>query len=183
MSGVLGGSTPGYAVTVFQKSTYTTLDPAQCRTLPTPPGDVTLLCPGLPGYPVLFSVRNQRTYLAASTAPETSRAAAQTLGAINSPFRHGHPRAALEWRFTIKDGRKVPFALIVRYFTERDGVPGEVLVVSRIAGADGCQIARIDAVANENAIVIARAIADDKARKLPCPVEPSIEGVRGTGPM
>ncbi len=176
-------SLPAQAVTVFQKSTFTTLDRTLCKTLRTHPDGNTYLCPGLPGYPVYFAEGDLRTYIAASTAPETTVAAQQTLRAFNSPFPRGTSRATLEWRFTIKNGQKVPFALIVRYFTEMDGAKGEVLVVARIAGSESCQIARIDALANDTAIVLARELADDRARKSVCPAEPSIEGARGKSPM
>jgi hypothetical protein len=77
----------------------------------------------------------------------------------------------------------VPFAMIVRYFTQSDGRKGEVLVVSRITAKDACHIAHIDALANADAILIARKIADERARGADCSKDPTIEGATGTSPM
>jgi hypothetical protein len=176
-------SGPAGSVTVFQKSEFTTIGLKACTVVKTHPDGNTYECPGLPGYPVYFAEGDGRTFLTSSTQPAKSRAATQTLGAFNSPFTAGHERATIEWRFTIKDQRKVPFAMIVRYFTQNDDGKGEVLVVTRIAGRESCHVAYIDALANPSAIVLARKIADETARKFDCAKEASIEGVRGKSPM
>ena len=121
--------------------------------------------------------------MAAGIEPNKTRAAEQTLGAFNTPFVDSSHRATVEWRFTIKDKRKVPFAMIVRYFTEMDGHKGEVLVVTRIAGKEACHAGYVDALANTNAIVIARRIADERARTFDCRKDASVEGERGISPM
>ena len=55
--------------------------------------------------------------------------------------------------------------MILRYWTEAEQARGEVLVVYRVAKDDSCQVAWIDALANTDAIAIARKIAD-RDRKL-----------------
>jgi hypothetical protein len=159
---------PAGAVTTFQKSAYTAVDRKACTTLRTHSDGNAHLCHGLDGYPIYLAEGDGRTFVAASTQPETSKAALQTLKAFNTPFAHPQDRATVEWRFVIRENRKVPFAMIVRYFTEKDGRKGEVLVVSRISGAEACHVAYVDALANANAIVLARRIADERARTFDC---------------
>ncbi len=170
------------AVTLFQKSAFTTVDRKVCQLLR--PNEQAYLCPGLDAYPLYFSEIDGRTFIASGTAPETSQAARQTLAAFNTPFVHRHDRATVEWRFTIKDKRRVPFAMIIRYFTTvADGRSGEVLVVTRIAGSEACHVAYVDALANPDAIVLARNIADGRARREPCQATAAIEGTHGQSPM
>jgi hypothetical protein len=44
-------------------------------------------------------------------------------------------------------------------------------------------VAYVDAEANANAIVLARYIADERARSFDCRGEPLFEGAQGPGPM
>ena len=168
ITGLGAAVAPVGAVTTFQKSAYTAVDRKACTTLRTHSDGNAYLCHGLDGYPIYLAEGDGRTFVAASTQPEKSKAALQTLKAFNTPFAHPKDRATVEWRFVIREKRKVPFAMIVRYFTEKDGRKGEVLVVSRIAGADACHVAYVDALANPNAIVLARRIADERARTFDC---------------
>lgn len=171
------------AVTLFQKSLFTVIDPKVCKTISVHQDGNTYLCPGLDGFPVYLAVGDGRTYVAASSDPEKSQAASQSLHAFNTPFPVDRERATVEWRFTIKNKRQVPFAMIVRYFTHSDDRHGEVLVVTRIAGRDACHVAYIDALANPEAIVVARRIADDRARTFDCHNAATIEGESGVSPM
>jgi hypothetical protein len=148
---------PAHAVTLFQRSVYTTLDLAHCTTLKSTPDGTTYKCPGLPEVPVYFAEGDDRTFLSAGAALAKSRAAQQTLKSFNSVFPKAGGRATIEWRFVIRDNRKVPYAMIVRYFTEIDKAKGQVLVVSRVTDKDACHVAYIDARANPDAIVMARA--------------------------
>lgn len=169
------------AVTSFQKSAFTTVDRKICKSVPGQPNGY--LCPGIDGLEIYVAEGNGRTFVASGTAPEQSLAARQTLGALNTPFVRSTERATVEWRFTIKDKRRVPFAMIVRYFTLADGRTGEVLVVTRVAGAEACHIAYVDALANPDAIVLARKIADERARRSSCGGPIPVEGEHGQSPM
>jgi hypothetical protein len=173
---------PAGAVTLFQKSAYTTIDLTTCTTLRQDAGGNAYLCQGLDGTSVYYGEGDRRTFLAAGPDADKSMAATQTLKAFNSPLRKSG-RATIEWRFTIKDQRRVPYAMIVRYFTRSDEGRGEVLVVTRLAGGQACHVAYIDALANEDAIVLARRIADEKARTFKCGEPASVEGARGRSPM
>jgi len=161
-------------VTVFQKSAYTAVDRKTCQDH---------LCPGLDGFPIYLMERDGRTFVASGTNPQNSQAARQSLASSNTPFAPSTDRAAVEWRFVIREKRKVPFAMIVRYFTQQNGRAGEVLVVTRIAGAEACHVAYIDALATPNAIVMARNIADNRARTFDCKSAVTVEGERGRSPM
>lgn len=171
------------AVTTFQKSLFTSIDRNACTTLRSHPDGNAYQCPGLEGFPIYLAEGDHRTFVAGGLEPEHSRAAQQTLGSFNTPFLHSSHRATVEWRFTIKDKRKVPFAMIMRYFTEMDSRKGEVLVVTRIAGKEVCHVGYVDALANADAIVLARRIADERARVFDCRKDPSVEGARGKSPL
>src|SRR5262249_3409421 len=80
----------------------------------------------------------------------------QTLGAVNSMFDKGSDRATIEWRFDRRGDKQIPYAIIVRFHTSRDGRKGDVLVVSKVGLADTCHVAYIDALANSDAIALAR---------------------------
>lgn len=183
VAGVLVWATGAGAVTTFQKSLFTSIDRKACTTLRTHPDGNAYRCPGLEGYPIYLAEGDHRTFVASATEPEKTRAAQQTLKAFNTPFLDSAHRAIVEWRFTIKDKRKVPFAMIIRYFTESNGRKGEVLVVTRIADKEACHVGYVDALANGNAIVLARRIADERARKFDCRNDPGIEGERGKSPL
>jgi hypothetical protein len=182
-SAFAASTVPAHAVTVFQRSVYTTLDLATCRKLASRPDGDSHLCKGLPDHPVYVAEGDGRTFLAASLTPQTARAATQTLAAFNSPFAKRGRRTTIEWRVVIRGGRRVPYATIVRYFTSRDGASGEVLVVARVDGAQTCHVAHIDALANDDAIVRARRIADGRARTFDCAHPPTVVGATGRSPM
>jgi len=172
--GLIAAAREAQGVTVFQKSAYTVLDRKACQDH---------LCPGLDGFPIYLLERDGRTFVASGTNPKKSQAAQQSLAASNTPFAPATDRATIEWRFVIRDNRKMPFAMIVRYFTQQKGRAGEVLVVTRIAGAESCHVAYIDALATTNAIVVARKIADSRARTFDCKSAVTVDGERGLSPM
>jgi hypothetical protein len=174
---------PAGAVTQFQKSAYTAIDLKHCMPAADQPQASAYRCPGLDGTTVYFAEVDGHTYIAAGNSPETAKAARQSLKANNTPFTANAERATIEWRFVIREKRQVPYAMIVRYFTHNDTAAGEVLVVSRIAGAEACHVAYIDARANRDAIVLARRIADQRARTFDCRQGGTIEGERGQSPM
>lgn len=171
------------AVTQFQKSVYTAFSLADCRKQLSHVDGAAYLCPGLPGFRVYVAEGDGRTFLSAGYAPENAPAANQTLTSFNTPFVHSTQRATIEWRFVIRDGRKVPYATIMRYFTHNASARGEVLVVMRVQGAEACHVAYIDALANNDPIVLARKIADERARTFNCATPATIEGKTGVSPM
>lgn len=182
-AGALVFATGAGGVTTFQKSLFTSIDRKACTALRTQPDGNAFICPGLDGFPIYLAEGLGHTFVAGGVEPDKARAALQTLKAINTPFLHSSHRAIVEWRFTIQEKRKVPFAMIMRYFTQLDGRKGEVLVVTRIAGKEACHVGYVDALANANAIVLARRIADERARTFDCRKEPSVEGDRGKSPL
>lgn len=162
-----------------RKSRYTTLDPAACKTIKAHPDGNAYRCVGLPGTGVYFAEGDQRTFLSFGTGAATQRAATQSLGFFNTPFEGRHRRAAIEWRAKDRFGKVLPYATIVRYFVTGDDRRGQVLIVTRVSDRDVCHAAYIDALANTDAIVIARRIADEVAPTFDCRTDPRIEGTPG----
>lgn len=170
---------PGAQAVQQSKSRYSTIELSRCQGA----GAGSWLCEGLPGYPLYVTTRDLRTYLSVGQQGFSHRAARQTLGVANTVFDGRSPRSAVEWRFVIRDKKIVPYATIVRYFTSGAKGRGEVVVVSRVAEGESCQVARIDALANSNAMMLARDIADRQARNFDCRAEPMIAGTSGKSPM
>ena len=77
----------------------------------------------------------------------------------------------------------LPYAIIVRFHTSRDGRNGDVLVVSKVSDTEACHVAYIDALANPDAIALARRIADRQAKGFDCRQDPQTEGATGKSPM
>lgn len=165
------------------KSRYSTIDLAKCRSTTGFADGKSWRCTGLPGYPVYVATHSTKTFLSAGKDAEVRRAASQTLAAQNSLFERSSQRTAVEWRFVIRNKQVVPYAMIVRYFTRDNSRRGEVLVVTRVTERDACQIARIDALATADAMVLARRIADEQARRFDCTAPPAVAGEVGRSPM
>lgn len=179
---LLAAIAPAVAVNA-PKSRLTVIDLKTCKQLATHKDGGAWRCPGLAGYPVYVAEGDLRFMLAFGPAPEKRRSATQTIAAFNTPFE-GKQRPTIEWRVQRNpSGRETPFATIVRYHTRRDGKTGDVLVITKVDVRDSCQLARIDAAANLDAIAIARAWADAEARKASCPEEPQTLGKSGSSPM
>ncbi|MDO9381519.1 MAG: hypothetical protein Q7T86_01520 [Hyphomicrobiaceae bacterium] len=170
---------PGSYAVQQAKSRYSTIELSKCRSA----GTSAWQCNGLPGYPVYVATAKLHTFVSVGPAGQTRRAAKQSLRVANTLFDGRSPRTAVEWRFIIRDKKVVPYATIVRYFTQSKEARGEVVVVTRVTDAESCQVARIDALANRNAMVLAREIADRQARTFDCRQEPSIAGATGKSPM
>jgi hypothetical protein len=163
------------------KSLYTAVDLAACKAVA---GRGTArLCGGLPGYPIYVAEGTQGIYLSVGPDAAKRRAAQQTLRSFNTLFDKGVQRTTVEWRFVIRNARPVPYATIVRYFTRSAAEAGEVLVVMRVTDREACHVAYVDALANADAIVLARRLADTVARSQECPPEPSVYGAGGRSPM
>ena len=164
-------------------SLYTTLELSACKPAGGHPDGDTWLCDGLEGYPVRLAMGDQRTFVSIGSDADKHRSASQTLAPFNSVFSEQSTRATLEWRFVRRNGRSVPYATILRYYTSRDRQKGEVLVVTRVAAGQSCHVAYIDALANPGAIASARKAADSLARTFDCQREPEIKRGNGTSPM
>lgn len=164
------------------RSLYTAIDLAACTTVAGPAGTARL-CQGLPGYPIYIAEGDRGVFLSVGPDAEKRRAARQTLSSFNTLSEKGGQRPTIEWRFVVRDNRTVPYATIVRYLTQSATGTGEVLVVMRVTDREACHVAYVDALANLDAIVLARRIADKVARLQPCPQEPSVQGARGRSPM
>ena len=175
------GPTPAAANPV--KSLYTTVDLKVCRQLKRHRDGGAWRCEGLAGLPVYVAEGDLRHFVSVGADPQKRRAATQTLGAFNSIFEKGQSRATIEWRFSRRGERKLPYAIIVRFHTSRDGRNGDVLVVSKVSDAETCHVAYIDALANPDAIALARQIADSRAKSFDCRQEPRTEGATGRSPM
>ena len=179
--GLILGSSPVAANR--PKSLYTTVDLTACDRMSRHAAGGAWLCSGLGGLPVYVAEGDLRQFLSVGTDAATRRAAQQTLGAFNSMFERGSTRATLEWRFDRRGERQIPYAVIVRFHTSRDGRKGDVLIVLKVAPSEACHVAYIDALANSSAITLARFIADKQAKAFDCQNEPRIEGAIGKSPM
>lgn len=165
------------------KSIYTTVELKACDRISRHPDGGAWLCQGLAGLPVYVAEGDLRQFLSVGPDAAKRRAAAQTLGAFNSMFERGSRRATIEWRFDRRGDRQIPYAAIVRFHTSREGRKGNVLVVLKVGPSETCHVAYIDALANSNAITLARFIADKEAKPFDCQNAPRVEGVTGKSPM
>ena len=165
------------------KSLYTTIQLGDCKQTKRHRDGGAWLCRGLNGIPVYVAEGDLRQFVSAGTNAEGRRAATQTLGPFNSMFERNSRRAAIEWRFERRGERRLPYAMIVRFHTSQEGRKGDVLVVMKVTERETCHVAHIDALANQNAITLARFVADQKARSFDCRSEPYAEGATGRSPM
>jgi hypothetical protein len=171
-------ATPTAAVDL-NLSRLTTVDLAKCRVLQRHRHGNAWRCPGLPGYPVYVAEGDLRFMLAFGPEPQRRTSARQTLGPFNTVFKDKQ-RTTVEWRVErVGTSQIVPYATIVRFATSRDGVDGEVLVVTKVSAKDSCQLAVLDAAANPDAMAMVRAWAIAEARKRPCPSQPEVIGNKG----
>jgi hypothetical protein len=173
------------------KSRFTTVELKFCEAIKLDGERGAWICKGLSGYPVYIAEGDLRQFISFGANGKSRRAATQTLKSFSSVFTPEHSRATVEWRFRRADGRDVPYATIVRFYTvsgssktNDDGVRGEVLVVSKVTPTESCQIALIDARANPDAIILARSAADELSAGFDCKSEPPrVVGVTGRSPM
>jgi len=165
------------------KSLYTTVDLKICKQVKRHRDGGAWRCEGLGGLPVYVAEGDLRHFVSVGANAEKRRAATQTLGAFNSIFEKGSTRATIEWRFNRRGERKLAYAIIVRFHTSREARNGDVLVVSKVSDTETCHVAYIDALANPDAIALARQIADKQAKTFDCRQEPHTEGATGKSPM
>lgn len=173
----------GQGVTVPMHGKLTSIDLKTCTRLTAHRDGGSWRCRGLRGYPVRVAEGDLRHFVSFGPSPEKRRAASQTLAPFNSIFKAGQDRATIEWRTDRRGGRDVPYAAIMRWYTARDGSKGEVIVVTRITDREACQAAVIDALANTDALALARSFADLEAKTTPCAPEPRRLGAAGKSPM
>jgi len=178
---LLLGQAPATANRV--KSLYTTVDLKTCKRIKRQRDGGAWLCEGLAGYPVYVAEGDLRQFLSVGPDPQKRRAATQTLRPFNSIFEASSSRATIEWRFDRRGERQFPYAIIVRFHTSHEGRKGDVLVVSKVSPSDTCHMAYIDALANSDAITLARFLADTQAKTFDCQSEPRTEGAKGKSPM
>ncbi|QKV19897.1 hypothetical protein [Oricola thermophila] len=165
-------------------SVYTRLDvPADCVALSADPMGGTFSCPGHGGYGVLLAEGDLRqSVFFGHLGPWYGEPAWESFVTFNGAGD------TVEWRL---DGG-VPFATILRWFIDginpETGSPdaghrGQVLVVSKVGQpgvGDACVVGYVDALANADANVLAREVADTFARDFACrEEEPRYHGERG----
>ena len=135
-------------------------------------GTISVKCAGYKGYPFYFNEYDvrQSTYFG-HLSQEILDGAGETFEVFN------HIGDKIEWRL---DDRGVPRATILRYTMENlnpktfepdKALYGQILVVSRVGQPDdriGCVTAYVDALANKDANVLARKLADEQAPTFSC---------------
>jgi hypothetical protein len=178
-------SCPGPATANPPKSLYTTIDLEVCRIVHSHPDGNTWSCNGLPGYPVIYGEGDLRAFVSVGSyrQKQKRKAQEQTLGPFNTIFQGKSRRATLEWRVHSEGEKKIPHATILRYFTRNDEGRGEVLVIMHVGERETCQAGIIDALAEPEAIALARKIADGAARTFSCKHEPVVHGKAGKSPF
>jgi hypothetical protein len=165
------------------KSLYTTIELKACKQVRRHRDGGAWRCNGLAGTPVYIAEGDLRQFLSVGANAEKRRAATQTLGPFNSIFERGGNRATIEWRFDRRGDRQIPYAVIVRFHTSQESRKGDVLVVLKVSESETCHVAYVDAIANSDAIALARQIADRQAKAFDCRREPHTEGATGKSPM
>lgn len=165
-----------------RRSAVTAIDLKHCKLLRKNPDGNAHLCPGLGQHKIYVAEEDLRFFVNAGLQPERGRGSLQTLRPVNTIFKGNSGRASIEWRLG-RDLAQNPHALIVRYFTEHDGAKGQVLVVLKVSRGESCQVGMIDAESNENALELARQIADEKAFTFSCKDDPQVYGAVGKSPM
>ena len=169
---------------IAQESVYTDIDleeKCQITEQSEEGGFIAFLCVGLSGYPVRVAEDDLRQFTQfGDVASEDLRS--QTFAPWN------RVNSVVEWRLI--DGR--PYATILRWFIENlnpvtgsvdPAHLGQVLVISTVATSedgDSCMVGMVDALANDEANLLARSVADTLAQDFDCTSdEPRYHGGRG----
>ncbi len=149
-------------------SVYTKFDLGKaCATIATDPMGGTWQCPGHAGYAVVFSEGDLRQSVFYGHLGSWYAA-----GAWASFSGFNHVGDTIEWRIPVPGGP--PTAAIQRWFIDRsaiDEAEAQVLVISRVGQpgeGEACVAGYVDALANKDANVIARRVADDIAPGFAC---------------
>lgn len=164
------GIGPAWAQRV--ESAYTDVDLDACTLVHSDDFGSRWACPGHKGIPVMIAEGDLRFFVSYGLRSMEEKAAEQTL----PPFNHLGEK--IEWRLSNAEGRWLPFATILRYFTARgDGEKeSQVLVVTRLGEGTTCHVAYVDATANSGANEIAREAADELAPGFDCADDPRYVG-------
>ncbi len=167
---------------------YTRIDLKTCKH--TPGRDVedygSWLCKGHVGIEIYISGGDQRSFVSFGRNARRQIANRESFMSFNG---HGD---VVEWRIaTSPDGRKRPFAAIMRWSTtvQKEGpnpagdiIRGQVLVITRLDPGGVCHVGYVDGRANQGANELARKVADEKARAFRCGQDtPGIYGTTGPG--
>lgn len=147
-------------------SMFTSIGLDTCKPVKAAPDGKGWQCPAL--MPVYAAERGGRFFLAFGADARGHKAALQSLAVPNTAVEHKSGRITVEWRIKARAAGPAPYASIVRYFTHARGKAGEVLVVTKIGTGQSCHMAYVDALANADAIVLARAFADEKVASFDC---------------
>lgn len=160
----------GFAGSVLAaQSVYSKIDFDACIPQSTDPQGGQLQCAGHGGYAVVFKEGDLRQAVQFGHVAQGD--VFESFGAFN------RINDTIEWRL---DANGVPVAAILRWFLEnpdpKTGSPspqstGQVLVISRVGqpgDAHSCVVGYVDALANSNANVIARTVADTVAEHFVC---------------
>ena len=159
-------ASPALAETI--DSAYTRIDYDDCVLIDVNDLGARFACPGYKGYPLYVAEGDLRMFVSFGFGAPQEMAAHQTLPAFN------YIGDTLEWRLVETETGWRPFAAILRYFTQTgDGAEpdGQVLVVTKIAPGETCQIARIDALVTPDANTLARQFADGLAPVFDCTMD------------
>lgn len=138
-------------------------------------------CKGYGGIIVKMWGNDQRYTISYGKNAQDEPAARQTLASFNSEGKR------IEWRIESKNGKKIPFATIMRWNTfvsdeKGDATRGQVLVVTKLGPGGVCHAGYVDGRANKNANELAREIADKHARNFTCGKDKRITlGEKGPG--
>ena len=147
------------------QSTYTSLDPKHCTKVKTAEaGDYEGRCRGVGGYSLLVVEGDLRQNITVIT-PQAAKHSLELWQVVSPAFSSLGPKA--EWRVTRKNGKLVPYALIVRFNASEDAEhPDKItsyLAVAKITSSSICVTDKIPpgAKANDQA----RLAADNAASK------------------
>jgi hypothetical protein len=160
------------AAAAEMKSEYTDLDiDSMCSIVSVNEegGDfASYICPGWRGYPVIIDTGDLRESVFYGFPPTGDR-----VWESFSAFNSSGPK--IEWRIEVDGDRRVPVAVIHRWFVSADAENPEEKIevlavekVGRLGIADGCTVGLVVATGNPKANETARKIADEQARDFVC---------------
>ncbi len=126
-----------------------------------------VICPGVEGWEVRVVEGDLRFHVEPRPEGADTKLIFETLPAFNNIHD------MLEWRGEDGNGGFVPYAVILRYFTDDglgdEGTKGNILVVTKVTRTRACHAAYVDAKAiGEGANETAQLAADTVARGFEC---------------
>ncbi len=128
-------------------------------------------CPGFRGHKITVVESDLRFFITYRQDGKKQTVSHQTLPAFNSIFSGNRP-AVIEWRVHSYRSGWVPFATIIRYYSNHESGNGkrqdQTLVITKITRDDACHIGYVDAKLNPDANIIARQVADRMSDEFDC---------------